>query len=201
MVRVDSTPLKYHRDEADGAYKPTLDPKHGFKREWNLQKLLGSHENAHVAFTLSVQAVMGAFLLLTLGHWAWGLRRSRHSSSARAYLPALFLMLGLMGGWAVQAQHAPGQAAPFLPGFLQPETSPVSREIAGVSVFFAGLAGYACFARSTVALPISCNACLRCWVWRGCGPRRLLHVQAVPYSGTPVLESLANRRRALRGRP
>ena len=37
------------------------------KREWNLRKLLSSHENAHIAFTLSSQTVMGAFLLLFLG--------------------------------------------------------------------------------------------------------------------------------------
>ncbi|MDZ4254908.1 MAG: 4Fe-4S dicluster domain-containing protein, partial [Sulfuritalea sp.] len=44
MLRVDSTPLKYHRDDSSGRFAPELDPKHGFQRQWNLKKLLGSHE-------------------------------------------------------------------------------------------------------------------------------------------------------------
>jgi len=69
MRRVDDTPVKYHRDDDADTFRPVLDPKRGFKRQWNLKKLLGSHENAHIAFTLSAQAVMGAFVLLTLGAW------------------------------------------------------------------------------------------------------------------------------------
>ena len=72
MVRLDSTPLKYHRDDGSGAFRPVLDPKHGFQRRVEPRsKLLGSHENAHIAFTLCVQTAMGAFLLLVLGAgWA-----------------------------------------------------------------------------------------------------------------------------------
>ncbi len=52
MVRVDSTPLKYHKDDGTGVFRPQLDPKYGFERQWNLKKLLGSHENAHITFAL-----------------------------------------------------------------------------------------------------------------------------------------------------
>lgn len=145
MVRVDSTPLKYHRDDADGAYKPTLDPKHGFKREWNLQKLLGSHENAHVAFTLSVQAVMGAFLLLTLGAGTVFDSVAAFKQTT-AYLASLFLMLGLMGVGLFKLNMHLGKPHRFYRGFYNLKLSPVSREIAGVSAFFAGLAGYSVFA-------------------------------------------------------
>lgn len=145
MVRVDSTPLKYHRDDADGLYKPTLDPKHGFKRAWNWQKLLGSHENAHVAFTLSVQAVMGAFLLLTLGAGLLFEPLAAFKQSA-GYLPALFLMLGLLGVGLFKLNMHLGKPHRFYRGFYNLKWSPVSREIAGVSAFFAGLAGYSVFA-------------------------------------------------------
>ena len=63
MNRVDQNPVKYHRDESSESFKPVLDvtqgaTKHGSRREWNWKKLLGSHENAHIAFTLSAQTEM-----------------------------------------------------------------------------------------------------------------------------------------------
>lgn len=144
MVRVDSTPLKYHRDESSGIYKPTLDPKHGFKREWNWQKLLGSHENAHIAFTLSAQAVMGAFFLLTLGAETVFSSVAEFKNTA-AYLPSLFLMLALMGVGLFKLNMHLGKPHRFYRGFYNLKLSPVSREIAGVSAFFGGLAGYTFF--------------------------------------------------------
>ena len=144
MVRVDSQPLKYHRNEATNQFRPALDPKQGYARQWNLRKLLGSHENAHIAFTLSVQAVMGAFLMLSVGAW---LNLSAHRRLHR--------QRGLPAGagrharaddvWPGQAQPAPGQAHALLPRLQQLEISPVSREIAGVTLFFGGLSGYALF--------------------------------------------------------
>ncbi len=137
MVRVDSTPLKYHRNDASGGYQPTLDPKHGFKRAWNWRKLLGSHENAHVAFTLSVQTVMGAFLLLTLG--TDSLAALQDSS---VLLPTLLVLLGLMSFGLFKLNMHLGKPHRFYRGFYNLRWSPVSREIAGVSACFAGLAGY-----------------------------------------------------------
>lgn len=145
MLRVDGTALKYHRDDTSGAFKPVLDPKHGFQRAWNLKKLLGSHENAHIAFTLSAQAVMGAFLLLALGGWLKLAPLSGFSSSA-AGLPALGVMLALMGYGLFKLNMHLGKPHRFYRGFYNLKWSPVSREIAGVSAFFAGLAGYALFA-------------------------------------------------------
>ncbi|MEN8180086.1 MAG: DmsC/YnfH family molybdoenzyme membrane anchor subunit [Pseudomonadota bacterium] len=145
MLRVDDTAVKYHRDDADGAFHPTLDPKHGFKREWNLGKLLGSHENAHIAFTLSVQAVMGAFLMLVLGGWSSLETMSAFTSSA-AFLPSLVVMLVLMGVGLFKLNMHLGKPHRFYRGFYNLRLSPVSREIAGVSLFFAGLAGFTLFA-------------------------------------------------------
>ncbi len=145
MVRVDDTPLKYHRNETSGQFQPVLDPKHGFNRAWNLKKLLSSHENAHVAFTLSVQAVMGAFLLLTLGA-GLGVEPLVAFAASSAGLPALGAMLLLMSFGLFKLTMHLGKPHRFYRGFYNLKHSPVSREIAGISAFFAGLAGYSFFA-------------------------------------------------------
>ncbi|MDP2835250.1 MAG: DmsC/YnfH family molybdoenzyme membrane anchor subunit [Pseudomonadota bacterium] len=148
MVRVDSTPVKYHREDgkngSDGAFRPVLDPKHAFKREWNLAKLLGSHENAHIVFTLCVQAAMGAFLMLALGAWL-GVAAVIEFIGSAAYLPAVGAMLALMTFGLVKLNLHLGKPMRFYRGFNNWRLSPVSREIAGVSLFFAGLSGYGLF--------------------------------------------------------
>ena len=128
MLRLDSTALKYHKaDDGSGQFKPMLDPKHGFARHWNLKRLLTSHENAHIAFTLSVQAVMGAFVIAL----ATGLNA----------LPSLIVMVALASFGLFKLNMHLGKPMRFYRGFNNWRLSPVSREIAGVSLFFAGLAG------------------------------------------------------------
>ncbi len=144
MLRLDSTPLKYHRDDATGRFTPELDPKHGFQRQWNLKKLLGSHENAHIAFTLSVQAVAGAFLLLVPGSWLGVMPLVEYAAGA-AWLPTLGVMLALMSFGLFRLNMHLGKPRRFYRGFNNWRLSPVSREIAGVSLFFAGLAGFGFF--------------------------------------------------------
>ena len=134
MVRVDSTPLKYHRDDNDGVFRPELDPKYGFARQWNLKKLLGSHENAHIAFTLAAQTVMGAFVLLRLPDF-----------SALNSLVTLFALLAVLSFGMFKLNMHLGKPLRFYRGFNNWRLSPVSREIAGVSLFFAGLAGFTFF--------------------------------------------------------
>jgi DMSO reductase iron-sulfur subunit len=128
MVRVDSTPLKYHKDDGSGLFRPQLDPKYGFARQWNLKKLLTSHENAHIAFTLSVQAVMGAFVMLL------GLE-------GLATPMTLVALVALMSFGLFKLNMHLGKPLRFYRGFNNWRLSPVSREIAGVSLFFGGLAG------------------------------------------------------------
>ncbi len=144
MVRVDEMPIKYHRAEDEKHYVPELDPKKGYQRQWNWRKLLGSRENAHIAFTLSVQTVMGAFALLVLGHW-FGIGPVEAFRASNAFLPGLWLMLALMGFGLFKLNMHLGKPHRFYRGFNNLRLSPVSREIAGVSAFFAGLAGYALF--------------------------------------------------------
>lgn len=144
MRRVDSTPLKYHKDDKEGKFKPVLDPKQVFERKWSLKKLLGSHENAHIAFTLSAQVVMGAFALLVLGGWLSGQPLSAYQES-KAFIPVLLVMIALLGFGMFKLNMHLGKPHRFYRGFYNLRMSPVSREIAGVTLFFIGLGGYTLF--------------------------------------------------------
>ncbi len=145
MKRVDSTPIKYHRDDADdGRYKPELDEKHGKSKRWGLKTLLHSHENAHVMFTLSAQAVMGAFVMLVLGG-LFNVDDIIAVKQSAAFIPLLLIMFVLMGAGLYKLNMHLGKPHRFYRGFNNLRHSPLSREIAGVSAFFAGLAGYTLF--------------------------------------------------------
>ena len=148
MNRVDQNPVKYHREENSDNFKPVLDVKQGatkdgIRREWNWVKLLGSHENAHIAFTLSAQTVMAAFLILLSGYWLEPMMSFQASS---AMLPALLVMFVLMSFGLFKLNMHLGKPHRFYRGFYNLRHSPVSREIAGVSAFYTGLLGYGFFA-------------------------------------------------------
>ncbi|MBE9526854.1 MAG: dimethyl sulfoxide reductase anchor subunit [Proteobacteria bacterium] len=146
MTRVDQTAIKYHRiDEPSTTYEessfvPELDPKQGFLRQWNLKKLLGSHENAHIIFTISAQLVMGAFLWLFAGTFVSEANSGLAGlSTSVAYLPSLVVLLALITIGLYKLNMHLGKPHRFYRGFYNLRHSPVSREIAGVSLFFAGL--------------------------------------------------------------
>ena len=143
MNRVDQSLVKYHREESSENFKPVADVKQGVKREWNWTKLLGSHENAHIAFTLSAQTVMAAFLILLSGYW---LEPMMSFQAGSAMLPALLLMFVLMSFGLFKLNMHLGKPHHFYRGFYNLRHSPVSREIAGVSAFYTGLLGYGFFA-------------------------------------------------------
>ena len=143
--RVDSVPVRYHLDEEAGRYVPEADPDKAPPVEWNLKKLLKSHEMAHVAFTLSVQAVMGAFALLTLGRWL-GIAPLAALSASGVYAPLMWVMVALAAFGLFKLNMHLGRPHRFYRGFYNLRLSPVSREIAGVSVFFGGLVAHAFFA-------------------------------------------------------
>lgn len=138
MVRVDGTAVKYRKDDAGGTFRPALDPKYGFRREWNLKKLLSSHENAHVAFTLSTQTAMGAFAVML------GARGQGAGANLDTPLTLTALLVLMAFGLFKLNMHL-GKPHRFYRGFYNLRLSPVSREIAGVSLFFTGLAGYTFF--------------------------------------------------------
>lgn len=145
MTRPDSAPIKYRQADKPGEFKSTVDAKLGDQRQWNLKALLTSHENAHIAFTLSTQAVMGAFFLLTLMAWL-GEAPLREFKATPAFLPLLGAMLALNGFGLIKLNLHLGKPLRFYRGFNNLALSPVSREIAGVSVFFGSLVAYGFFA-------------------------------------------------------
>jgi len=149
MSRTDATALKYHRNDETGEYEPMVDEQRkSNKKFWNLKKLLTSHENAHIAFTLSTQTVIGAFFMVLFaqyfGNDAGFANLSANISST--YIPLMATLLVLLSFGMAKLNLHLGRPHRFYRGFYNWRMSPVSREIAGVSLFFAGIAGYALFA-------------------------------------------------------
>jgi len=149
MSRTDSTVLKYHRNDETGEYEPMIDEQRvSTVKLWNLKKLLTSHENAHVAFTLSTQTVIGAFFIFLFSQYfgnEMGLADFSANVATTTFPLMTFMLVLLTFGMAKLNLHL-GKPQLFYRGFYNWRLSPVSREIAGVSLFFAGIAGYAFFA-------------------------------------------------------
>ncbi len=134
MVRVDSTVLKYHRDDNEDSFKPVVDPKYGHKTEWNLRKLR-SREDPLVLFTLISQMVVGAFLLLFLGPMI-GLEHLAPNAHSTTYTVLLFGLLGVETyALFISTMHL-GKPQYFYRAFYNLRYSPVSREVASLAVFY-----------------------------------------------------------------
>ncbi len=141
MTRTDGMPLKYHRDDEAGKFVPQLDEKEGRERHWNWKKLLTSHESAHVIFTLSTQAVLGAFLLFVFSFMP-GLEAIAAITSGSLFVPALSIMFVLLTYGLFKLNMHLGKPHRFYRGFNNLKHSPLSREIAGVSAFYTCFMGY-----------------------------------------------------------
>jgi len=141
MTRTDSMPVKYHKDDSEGRYKPAVDDKLGHEKHWNLRQLLTSHESAHVIFTLFTQACVGAVVMLVLGSLVdlpgFALLQEY---SIQMPLLATIVVISTIGLYKLN-MHL-GKPHRFYRGFNNLRWSPVSREIAGVSLFYTGLLGY-----------------------------------------------------------
>ena len=144
MTRTDAMPLKYHKDDGQGKFTPVVDEKLGKEKHWNLKKLLTSHESAHVIFTLCTQASVGAFFMLTLGNW-FGSAPIVEMKASGSYLIGLFLLTFLATVGLYKLNMHLGKPHRFYRGFNNLRLSPVSREIAGVSLFYTGLLGCTAF--------------------------------------------------------
>jgi len=145
MTRTDSMPVKYHREHHGDPFKATVDEKQGHEKYWNFRKLLTSHESAHVVFTLCTQATIGAFILLLLGNIAG------FDGLALLQMPVVFPVLLatvviICTTGLYQLNMHLGKPHRFYRGFYNLKLSPVSREIAGVSLFYLGLLGYSSLA-------------------------------------------------------
>jgi DMSO reductase iron-sulfur subunit len=135
MTRTDSAPLKYHRDQASGEYKPVLDAKHGTQKQWSVKKL-SSRENPLVLFTLSVQAGMGVFIIPFIAS-LFGVKPLQALLGSNAGIAISLVAFALAGiGMFLSASHL-GKPQRFYRGFNNLRYSPLSREAFGVAVFMA----------------------------------------------------------------
>ncbi|HED15850.1 MAG TPA: 4Fe-4S dicluster domain-containing protein [Gammaproteobacteria bacterium] len=142
MTRTDSIPLRYERDEqGEGAYHTKVRKSENEQRAWGLAKL-SSRENPLVVFTLITQTVVGAFMLMFLGP-LMGLEMLRPEAHPVTYPLVLFALLGLETfALALSTMHL-GKPHRFYRAFNNLRYSPVSREVAGIAVFYNLLGVYA----------------------------------------------------------
>ena len=140
MTRPDAMPLRYERDEQGQGDFRTKVRDLGAGRAWNLSKLR-SREDPLVVFTLITQAVVGAFLTLFLGP-GLGLEALAPNAQPLLYPALLFALLGAQTfALALSTMHL-GKPHRFYRAFNNLRYSPVSREVAGLAVFYNMLGGY-----------------------------------------------------------
>lgn len=138
MTRTDSNPLQYVRDD-NGAYQPeTHDKSQG--KGWGWRKL-STRENPLVVFTLVSQAVVGLFLVLFFGPML-GLSEVSAEAHPLARTMLLFGMIGAQTMALVLSTLHLGRPHRFYRAFNNLRYSPVSREVAGIAVFYNMLGAY-----------------------------------------------------------
>ena len=103
-------------------------------RQWNLGKL-SSRENPLVIFTLTTQAVIGAFLIAFFGSLAGSEGLSTLTKSS-LLTPLLLTLIGLQGFVLFLSTRHLGKPWRFYRGFNNLRHSPLSREALGISMFF-----------------------------------------------------------------
>lgn len=138
MSRTDSYPLKYVRNES-GEYAPQVAQKQ-FDTSWGF-KQLSTRENPLVTFTLVSQAVVGLFLVLFFGPM-FGLNMLASTAHPVAHTAVLFGMIGLQTLALVLSTMHLGKPHLFYRAFNNLRYSPVSREVAGIAVFYNMLGVY-----------------------------------------------------------
>jgi len=151
LTRTDSNPVQYVRTAANplsreagegwggGEYRPQ--PRiTNEKPGWGLKKL-STRENPLVVFTLISQAVVGAFLVLFFGP-LFGLDMLGAAAHPIARPAFLFGMIGLQTLALVLSTLHLGRPHRFYRAFNNLRYSPVSREVAGIAMFYNLLGAY-----------------------------------------------------------
>ena len=140
MRRTDSMPLMYvSRTDDKTRYQPQVAETSGV-REWNFEKLR-SREDPLVFFTLISQMVIGAFLTLFLGP-LFGVSVLSAETHPTAHAALMFGLLGVEAlALAISTAHL-GKPHRFYRAFYNLRYSPVSREVAGIAVFFNAFGAY-----------------------------------------------------------
>jgi DMSO reductase iron-sulfur subunit len=139
MNRQDAVPLRYVRDTKDQEYKPQVRTEKR-ERAWGADKL-STRENPLVLFTLASQAVVGAFLAMFLGPLL-GLADLAPAAHPLLHPALLFGLLGLETAALVVSTMHLGKPHRFYRAFNNLRYSPVSREVAGIAVFYNLLGAY-----------------------------------------------------------
>ena len=127
LTRPDSAPVKYRHDGERG-FRPVVDAKEAADKHWNWRRL-SSRENPLLAFTLAVQAAVGAFATTFL---------AGHGSSIVAL--AAVALVGL--GMAASTAHL-GKTLRFYRGFNNLRHSNLSREALATAFLGATMTLYA----------------------------------------------------------
>lgn len=145
MRRTDSMPIRYERDEQGGGglHRAKVDDD-GRSRQWNFSKLR-TREDPLVIFTLVTQGVVGAFLLLFLGPMI-GLPVLTPATAPVGWPLLVFGLIGVQTLALVLSTLHLGRPHRFYRAFNNLKYSPVSREVAGVAVFYNLLGLYGVFA-------------------------------------------------------
>ena len=137
MRRTDSMPVQYKKN-AKGEFEPQVAEKsvsgQKAETEWNLKKL-STRENPLVIFTLISQAVVGAFILLFIGPMI-GLETLTADKNTIAWPMFLFTLIGIQTIALVLSTMHLGKPHRFYRAFNNLRYSPVSREVAGIAVFY-----------------------------------------------------------------
>ena len=132
MKRTDGMPLKYSRN-TEGNYSPEVRAENS-TLQWNLKKL-STRENPLVVFTLVSQAVIGAFVTLFIGPML-GIETITTSAHPVAWPLVLFGLIGVQTLALVLSTLHLGRPHRFYRAFNNLRHSPVSREVAGIAVFY-----------------------------------------------------------------
>ena len=144
MHRTDSMPLVYLKKDraeiSENQYHSAVADKPGAQRHWNLRKL-HSREDPLVFFTLISQTVVGAFLVLFLGPLC-GLAVLSPAAHPITHPALLFGLLGLEALALVISTMHLGKPHRFYRAFYNLRYSPVSREVAGIAVFYNAMGLY-----------------------------------------------------------
>jgi DMSO reductase iron-sulfur subunit len=141
LTRTDSQPVKYQRTHE--GYHPVVDEKDAAGGRWNLARL-SSRENPLVVFTLTTQAIIGAFAVLFLGA-AFGVDALAVLPSSGAYLAGVVALVAMQTAMLGLSTLHLGRPWRFYRGFNNLRHSPLSREALGISLFLGFMGGHALF--------------------------------------------------------
>ncbi len=140
MKRTDSMPIRYEKD-LQGEYQSKVDEK-SQAMQWSFKKL-STRENPLVVFTLISQLVIGAFILLFIGPKI-GIATITATSNPIVWPLFLFALISVQTLALVLSTMHLGKPHRFYRAFNNLKYSPVSREVAGIAVFYNFLGAYTC---------------------------------------------------------